>query len=108
LTGDQWFVRGDIVKWDNWLNFFGLHTMYKLNRVGGYYANPTREMKQKPTHYSLVHQEDSPKWRWLYKYGYELPFINDVYGNSVYKYPAMNKVFKIYVTISGFTIETED
>ena len=108
LTGDQWFVRGDIIKWDSWLNFIGLHTMYKLNRVGGYFVDPKEEKEQKSTHYSLVPEEESPRWKWLYKNGYKLPFINDVYGNSVYKYPESNKVFKIYVTISGFTIGTED
>lgn len=108
LTGDQWFVRGDIIKWDSWLHLFGLHTMYKLTRIGGYFTNPHRESRQPPTNYSLVPEEETPKWRWLYKYGYELPFVNDVYGNSVYKYPQLNRIFKIYVTPTGFTIGTED
>lgn len=108
LIGDQWFVRGDIIKWDSWLNFFGLHTMYKLTRIGGYFDDPRRENREPPTNYSLVPEEETPKWRWLYKYGYELPFVNDVYGNSVYKYPQLNRIFKIYVTPTGFTIGTED
>ena len=108
LVGDQWFIRGDIVKWDSWLSFLGLRTMYKLTRIGGYYADSRRENINPPTNYSLIPDEETPKWRWLYKYGYELPFINDVYGNSVYKYPQLNRVFKIYVTTTGFTIGTED
>ena len=108
LIGDQWFVRGDIIKWDSWLNFFGLHTMYKLTRMGGYFTDPRRENREPPTNYSLVPEEETPKWRWLYKYGYELAFVNDVYGNSVYKYPQLNRIFKIYVTPTGFTIGTDD
>lgn len=108
LIGDQWFVKGDIIKWDNWLNFIGLHTMYKLNRVGGYYTNPYEQREKNPTQYSLVPKEDSPQWRWLYKNGYKLPLISDVYGNSVYKYPEPNKIFKIYVTTSGYSIRTEN
>lgn len=108
LIGDRWFLRGDIIKWESWVNFLGLNTMYKLNRVGGYYINTEDESKLKPTQYSLVPEEETPKWRWLYKYGYELPLIRAVYGNSVSQYPELNKVFKIYVTISGFSLDIED
>lgn len=106
ITGDQWYIRGDILKWENWLNLFGLHTCYKLTRVGGFFNNPREEYRA--SHYSLVPEEDSSVWRWLYENGYKLPFIVDVYGNSDYKYPASNKTFKVYVTTSGFSIETED
>ncbi len=108
LTGDRWFIRGDIIKWESWLNFLGLHTMYKLNRIGGFFSNTKMETELKPTHYSLVPEEETPKWRWLYKKGYELPFINNVYGSSVSQYPELQKVFKIYVTIFGFSIGPPD
>jgi len=104
LTGDRWFMRGDIIKWDSWVNFLGLHTMYKLNRVGGFFSDTEMERELKPTHYSLVPEEETPTWRWLYKKGYELPFINNVYGSSVSQYPDLQKVFKIYVTIFGFSV----
>ena len=108
LTGDRWFLRGDIIKWDNWVNFLGLHTMYKLNRIGGFFTDTKMESELKPTQYSLVPEEETPKWRWLYKYGYRLPLISNVYGSSVSQYPELRKVFKIYVTLSGFSIGTED
>lgn len=105
ITGDQWYIRGDILKWENWLNLLGLHTCYKLTRVGGFFNNPREEYRA--SHYSLVPEEDNSTWRWLYENGYKLPFIVDVYGNSDYKYPAADKIFKVYVTTSGFSIETE-
>jgi len=108
LTGDRWFIRGDIIKWDSWLNFLGLHTMYKLNRIGGFFSNIKMETELKPTHYSLVPEEETPRWRWLYKKGYELPFINNVYGSSVSQYPELQKGFKIYVTIFGFSVGPPD
>jgi hypothetical protein len=108
LTGDRWFVRGDIVRWETWLNFLGLNTMYKLTRVGGYFTDTKKEMELKPSQYSLVPEEETPKWRWLYKNGYDLPLIKAVYGNSVSQYPELRKVFKIYVTPNGFTIGAEN
>lgn len=108
LTGDRWFLRGDIIKWENWINFLGLNTMYKLTRVGGYFTETRKEAELKPSQYSLVPEEETPKWLWLYKNGYKLPLIKAVYGNSVSQYPELRKVFKIYVTPSGFSIGTED
>lgn len=108
LTGDRWFVRGDIIRWETWLNFLGLNTMYKLTRIGGYFIDTRKEAELKPSQYSLVPEEETPKWRWLYKNGYDLPLIKAVYGNSVSQYPELRKAFKIYVTPNGFTLGAED
>ena len=102
LNGDQWALEGDVLKWDDWLNFVGLHTMFKLTRVRGRFVNYEDEISQKPSVFSLVKSESNPKWRWLYKYGYKLRFVSAVYGNTVYTYPAKGKVFEVYVTTSGF------
>ncbi|MFQ6112741.1 MAG: hypothetical protein ACE5NG_01490 [bacterium] len=102
LNGDQWAVEGDILKWDNWMNFMGLHTMYKLTRVRGRFVTTREEVSHSPSAYSLVEKEEDPNWRWLYKYGHKLPFVTAVYGNTVFTYPSDEYVYEIYVTTSGF------
>ncbi|MFQ5769511.1 MAG: hypothetical protein ACE5HX_03175 [bacterium] len=102
LNGDQWALEGDILKWDDWVNFIGLHTMFKLTRVRGRYVNYQDEIRQPPSVYSLVEREDDPQWRWLFKYGHKLRFVSAVYGNTVYTYPSENNIYEIYVTTSGF------
>ncbi|RMF61178.1 MAG: hypothetical protein D6743_13900, partial [Calditrichaeota bacterium] len=102
LNGDQWALEGNILKWDDWLNFAGLHTMYKLTRVRGRYESYLDEVNQPPSVYSLVEREDDPRWRWLYKYGHRLRFVSAVYGNTVYTYPSEKYTYEIYVTTSGF------
>src|SRR5947199_668225 len=37
LQGDEWMVQGDIIKFPAWINFFGLHSGYKLTRLEGRY-----------------------------------------------------------------------
>lgn len=37
LAGDQLFVDARIVKWHPWANVLGLHTAYRLDRIGGRY-----------------------------------------------------------------------
>ncbi len=108
VRGQQWAVEGHILKWDGWLNFLGLTTMYKLIRVRGRYLRAEDESRKPATVFSLVENEDDPRWRWLYEYGPRLPFVTAVYGNTVFTYPSDTKTFEIYVTTSGFMIkETE-
>jgi hypothetical protein len=108
LRGQQWSIEGNILKWDDWLNFIGLHTMYKLTRVRGRYLRAEDEMNKPATVYSLVADEEDPRWRWLYEYGARLPFVEAVYGNTVFTFPSETKTFGIYVTTSGFMIAEEE
>ena len=108
LRGQQWSIEGHILKWDDWLNFIGLHTMYKLTRVRGRYLRTKDEMNKPATVYSLVTDEEDPRWRWLYEYGARLPFVESVYGNTVFTFPSETKTFGIYVTTSGFMIAEEE
>jgi len=108
LRGHQWTVEGHILKWDDWLNFLGLRTMYKLTRVRGRYLQADDEMSKPATVYSLVPNEDDPGWRWLYEYGPRRPFVQAVYGNTVFTLPSEDKTFYIYVTTSGFMIAEKE
>jgi hypothetical protein len=108
LRGQQWTVEGHILKWDDWLNFIGLRTMYKLTRVRGRYLRADDEMHKPATVYSLVPNEDDPHWRWLYQYGPRLPFVQAVYGNTVFTFPSEAKTFDIYITISGFMVSEKE
>lgn len=107
LRGQQWTVEGHILKWDDWLNFLGLKTMYKLTRVRGRYLRADDEMNKPATVYSLVANEEDSRWRWLYEYGARLPFVQAVYGNTVFTFPSETKSFGVYVTTSGFMIAEE-
>lgn len=107
VRGQQWAIEGHILKWDDWLNFLGLSTMYKLIRVRGRYLRAEDEVNKRATAFSLVANEEDPYWRWLYEYGARLPFVHAVYGNTIFTFPSATKIFRIYVTTSGFMIEEE-
>lgn len=105
VLGEQWVIEGHILKWDNWLNFLGLPTMYKLTRVRGRYLKVEDEASMPSTAYSLVPNEEDPVWVWLYQYGAHLPFVKAVYGNAAFTFPSTSKVFYLNATISGFMIQ---
>lgn len=104
VRGDQWMIEGDILKWDNWLNFVGLKTRYRLTRLRGRYLDTETEIRQKPTIYSLVKEENHPVWRYLYLYGHQLPFVSTVYGNAAFQASTENKRYFLYAGTSGFLV----
>lgn len=102
VSGDQWVVEGDILKWPNWMNFIGLHTRYRLTRLRGRYIQTEDEKKMPKTIYPLVENEDHPLWGYLYRQGHRLPFVSTVYGNAVFQSADKDNRFLIYVSTSGF------
>lgn len=104
IKGDQWALEGDILKWDNWLNFLGLQTRYRFTRIRGRYLEAKDEIRKENTIHSLVRDEDHYFWQYLYQYGEKLPFVSTVYGNAVFQYGNRKKDFLIYVSNSGFII----
>ena len=101
-------IEGDILKWDNWLNFLGLHTRYRLTRLRGRYMTTEAEIEQARTIHSLVDDENDPFWRYLYRYGPQLPFVSTVYGNAAYQASGENKHYLIFVGTSGFVVREKE
>lgn len=102
ISGDQWMLEGDILKWNNWMNFLGVHTRYRLTRLRGRYIR-TSDEKTRPTEiYSLVEKEDHPVWGYLYRHGASLPLVSTVYGNAVFQNSDEASTFFVFTTTSGF------
>ncbi|RMF59065.1 MAG: hypothetical protein D6748_07265 [Calditrichaeota bacterium] len=108
LKGDMWMLEGDILKWDNWLSFLGLHTRYRLTRLRGRYVSTEEERVKEATIYSLVKKENDPVWRFLYRWGTQMPFVSTVYGNAVYQFSTEPSSYYIYVGTSGFIVRPID
>jgi uncharacterized membrane protein len=102
IKGDQWAIGGDILKWKDIVNFLGLHTMYRLDRVEGRYKLAEDAQTKQVSAYPLGQEQRGRYWSFLYKFGHKLPFVTAVYGNTVYMDPVFGEKFEIYVTTSGF------
>jgi hypothetical protein len=107
IKGDQWAIGGDILKWKDIVNFLGLHTMYRLDRVEGRYKFAEDAQTKQVSAYALGQEERGRYWSLLYKFGHKLPFVTAVYGNTVYMDPVFGVKFNIYVTTSGFMAQRE-
>ncbi len=101
LKGDQWMLDGDILKWDSWVNFLGIHTCYKTTRIGGRYLDVEDEKTLLRTPYELNGGTDL-LWKTLYRSGQSFPFVEAVYGSATYMFPDENATYGVYVTTSGY------
>ncbi len=104
INGDQWMIEGDILKWQNWLNFLGLSTRYRLTRLRGRYLDVEAELNKLRSVHSLVAQESNPLWRYLYQFGQRMPLVSTVYGNASFQNLNDNKTYTVYVGTSGFIV----
>jgi hypothetical protein len=104
IKGDQWSIGGDILKFEDWVNFIGIHTGYKTTRIHGRYLKAEDENMKQHTAYDINGGTDAI-WLYLYENSSSFPFVKAVYGNSVYTFPSDKDVYGIYVTTSGYSIE---
>jgi hypothetical protein len=104
VKGDQWMLEGDILKWDAWLNFLGLHTRYRLTRFRGRFIKAKDERSRPASIFSLVEEEDHPFWRHLYRYGPKMPFVSTAYGNAAFQASNQSRRYLVYVSTSGFLV----
>jgi hypothetical protein len=108
IQGDEWFVEGDIIVWKSVFNLFGLSNRYRITKIGGRYKKTADKRFRTQTIHYLNKEEITPRWRWLYNYGKNMPLARSNFGISTSFQPNVNKIFKIYVTPSGFEIEEFD
>jgi len=107
LTGEQWMLEGDILKWKNWINFMGWHTRYRLTRLRSRYIRTEDEKKKPSSIYQLAEKENHPFWGYLYKHGHKLPFVSTVYGNAVFQSTKEEAEYLVFVSTSGFIVRKQ-
>lgn len=103
MTGDQWSVGGDFLKWDNWLIGLGLRHRHKPTRLSSRYWTASDERAKPRTAYDL-NGGTSPPWRWVYRHGIRLPFVDAVYGTSAYMPARPGERWGVYVGQAGYLL----
>ena len=104
MYGDQWVIGGDILKWHPWINLIGFKNCHKLTRLNSRYLKAVAEIRLPKSAYDLNGGTD-PLWRWLYRFGSWIPFVEAVYGNAAYIMVQPSTRWGVYVTLSGYLIK---
>ncbi len=101
LRGDDWQVDARVLKWHGASNVLGFDTAYRLERIGGRYADLDRERDSARTVYALTSTERVDVWTLLKRYHRYLPWVDTLYGSAAYMPMADGARYEIKVSQSG-------
>lgn len=112
LHGDQWQLEARLIVWAPWLRLLGAAPVYRLDRLGGRYADPEQARRTLPTLVSLDPAGPLAEWvaldRWAAAtqahWPATLPVPSPVsarYGSAVYLPMADGAVYDVVLGASG-------
>lgn len=99
VLGNEWYVKGSIIKFPDWLNALGVHSGYKLTRLGGSFNDPDKERNSKHTVVVLNGGEDD-FFKWANGNTWISPMVEATYGNAVFM-QADGKTYDVLVSQTG-------
>lgn len=104
IAGDELYVDAQILKWKPAANLLGLHTVYRLDRVAGRYADIEQERHAPRSVHTLA--EDGPIDLFQLRRKYELlsPLVDAEYGSASYVTAQHPQRFYVHVSTSGLLI----
>lgn len=100
VKGDRWMLQGNIMKFAPWMNMFGIHSGYKLTRLGGQYDDPNLDSNEKHT-VIVLNGGDDEFFKSTYKQAWSSPFVDAAYGNAAIA-PADGMPYNVFVSQTGF------
>ncbi len=112
LHGDQWQLDARVIVWAPWLRLLGAVPVYRLDRLGGRYADPVQARHEPPTLVSLEPAAPLAGWMALDRWAAAtqahwpaaLPVPSPVsarYGSAVYLPMADDAVYSVVMGASG-------
>src|SRR5262252_213088 len=75
LRGDEWQIDARVLKWRGMANVLGFDTIYRLERIGGRYADVERERTEPRTVYALHSPERLDAWALLRAWHDGVPWV---------------------------------
>jgi hypothetical protein len=102
ISGDQWVIGGDIIKWKSFLTFLGLKSMYRLRMLEGQYLRENAQQGRGTSIYYFDDNSNKGFWEKMYQIGNKLFVVSGVYGAKVYNYPGYDSYYEIYVTEDSY------
>lgn len=108
LAGDALYVDGHVLKWKPIANYFGLHTAYDLERVGGRYNQLEDEQARPRTVLRLSPDRSMDMFKLRQRYALLAPLLDTEYGSATFV-PADRKArYELRVSTSGFLMRKHE
>ena len=105
LAGDQVWIDAQIVKWHPWANAIGLHTAYRLERIGGRYRSLDDE-RTAPRTVEALHDDPAPSdlYDWVGRRDWLEPLVDASYGSATYLAADQARTLEVRVSASGLLL----
>ena len=101
LHGDDWQIDARVLKWHGAAGVLGFDTAYRLERIGGRYADIDRERDATRTVYALHPPQQVDVWTLLQRYHNYLPWVDTLYGSAAFMPMADGARYEVKVSQSG-------
>lgn len=101
IAGDEIYVDAHILKWQPLANFFGLHTAYELDRVGGRYREIEQERTAERTLYSLSQPKKVDLFGLRERHTFLAPLLDAKYGSATYLSVTQAAELELRVSTTG-------
>jgi hypothetical protein len=101
LRGDDWQIDARVLKWHGAASVLGFDTAYRLERIGGRYADVNRERDAARTVYALNPPRGVDVWTLLQRHHNYLPWVDTLYGSAAFMPMADGARYEVKVSQSG-------
>ncbi|OBS08483.1 hypothetical protein Thpro_022733 [Acidihalobacter prosperus] len=99
LKGQDWQLDARVLKWRAWAALLGFEPLYQLRRLSGRYASVAAARRDPHTVYALARDRGLDVWRWSRRL--HLPFVDAMYGSSVYLPMAAGAEYRVSLGATG-------
>ena len=108
IAGDELYVDAHILKWKPLANFFGLHTVYELDRVAGRYRHLERERQAPRTVYGIGENRPIDLFELRRRYAALAPLLDAEYGSATFVAVERPERLEVRVSTDGLLIRRVD
>lgn len=106
MAGDQWQLDARLIRFTPTVALTGLTNLFQPSRLSSRYDDIADQKALPLSFYSLREFEKLDSWKYLKRYDATLPFIDSVYGSSVYMPLEDDAEYEIVIGFSGLVVRS--
>ncbi|MBT8438729.1 MAG: hypothetical protein HKP55_04270 [Gammaproteobacteria bacterium] len=106
LAGDQWQLDFRLIRFTPAVALTGLSNLYQPSRLSSRYIDITDQQTRPLDYYSLRDFQTIDSWKYLKQYDSMLPFIDSVFGSSVYMPLEDGAEYEILIGFTGLVVNS--
>lgn len=103
LHGDQWELDARVITWKGYATVLGFHTLYRLDRLSGRYANIGQELHDTHSAVALTSPTGLDAWSLLHRHPRWMPWMEATYGSGVFLPMADGAKYQVMLSRTGLT-----